>query len=137
VSAPKPEQALPAAKWLPIIDAAGITPPGLADAKTQRARAIKVGQWLSAKVGREMPVSISGRDGKAVLRVFGARANEKRYYIEVTWNQAQASDLPTESKRRSESPKIKAKAKVKTKTKPTTEMKGRTKPTTEGNDENW
>lgn len=117
----------------PILDAAGLTPQALADAKTPHAKAIKLGQWLSAKVGREMPVCVGGRNGKAVLRVIGARANEKRYYLEITWDRAQKPDLPEVPDGGTSKPKKKEKTSGKHKT--TTKPAGNRK--TGGNDEEW
>jgi hypothetical protein len=128
----KPDRALPAAKWVPILDAAGLTPQALADAKTPHAKAIKLGQWLSAKVGREMPVCVGGRNGKAVLRVIGARANEKRYYVEITWDRAQKPDLPKAPDGGTSRPK---KEKLSGKHKVVTKPAGKRK--TGGNDEEW
>lgn len=133
-SNPNLERALPAAKWIPILDAAGITPQALADAKTPHARAIKIGQWLSAKVGRETPVCVGGRNGTAVLRVIGARANEKRYYFEVTWDSARP---PKPSPPKGESSRAKKKGKQseehKAKAKPASKHKHKAG----GNDEKW
>jgi len=130
---PHPDRALPAAKWLPILDAAGLTPQSLADAKTPHARAIKLGQWLSAKVGRELRVCIRGRNGKAVLRVIGARANEKRYYVEITWDRAQKPAPPKALKGSVSKPKKKEKSSGKHKavTKPAGKHKSG------GNEEEW
>ena len=129
----KPDRALPAAKWVPILDAAGLTPQALADAKTPHARAIKLGQWLSAKVGREMPVCVGGRNGKAVLRAIGARANEKRYYVEITWDRAQEPVPPKALKGGVSKPKKKEESSGKHKavTKPAGKHKSG------GNDEKW
>jgi len=54
--------------------------------QSTRARAIKVGQFLAPKVGREVPVEVDGRAGKAVLRVEEGRAKERRYYFEFSWD---------------------------------------------------
>ncbi len=133
-STPKPERALPAAKWVPIFDAAGIAPPAPGDAKTPHARAIKVGQWLSAKVGRETPVCIKGRHGKAVLRVIGVRSNEKRYYFEVTWDSVPP---PEPSPPKAKTPKPKKKAKQSEENKAKAKPAGKHKHKAGGNDEEW
>jgi len=132
---PVPEPALPAMQWLPILDAAGLTPPTLGDAKTPHARAIKLGQWLSAKVGREIPVCFRDRNGKAVLRVIGVRANEKRYYFEITW------DDPTPARGATAEPEKKRKTGDEGKRKKplphTPSQKGEHKRRDVGNDEEW
>ena len=53
----------------------------------QRARAIKIGQFLSPLVGREVPIQAGGKTGKAVLRVEPGRSKERRYYAVVTWDE--------------------------------------------------
>ncbi|MBP3957796.1 hypothetical protein J8F10_21295 [Gemmata sp. G18] len=131
---PNPARALPAAKWVPILDAAGLTPQAFADAKTPHARAIKIGQWLSAKVGRETPVHVGGRNGTAVLRVIGARANEKRYYFEVTWDSAAPAALPPPPKGEPSKTKKKPKQNEKHKAKARPSAKHKHKA---GNDEAW
>lgn len=133
-AAAEPERGLPAAKWLPILAAAGISPPALDDAKTPHAKAIKLGLWLSAKVGREIPVCVRGRRGKAVLRAIKSRSRETQYRVEVTWERAQVPES---------TPPVKV---VKTATKkenPSAKGHAVPKPpavrkhTTGGNDEEW
>ena len=134
-STPKPERALPAAKWVPILEAAGLALSVLGDAKTPHARAIKLGQWLSAKVGREMPVCVGGRNGKAVLRVIGARANEKRYYFEVILESApQPEPAPAH---KAKTPKLKKKAKQNEKHKIASKPTGKHKHNVGGDEERW
>jgi hypothetical protein len=129
---------------VPILVAAGLSPPGIDDAKTPHAKAIKLGQWLGAKVGREIPVCVRGRNGKAVLRVVKGRSRETQYYIEVTWEQAKTWEQaeapePPPTKAVKPSPKKeKPPAKGNAASKPTVpkSMVGR-KPATGGNDEEW
>jgi len=111
---PQPERGLPAAKWIPVFDVAGVVPPSFVDAKTPHAKTIKVGQWLSSKVGRELPISVNGRTGKAVLRVIGARANEKRYYFEITWATAVQPQPAPPAGKVTATPKKSKKSKLKT-----------------------
>ena len=80
------QQKQPAADWLPHFERAGILQDELLACKSERSKAIKLGQFLSPKVGREVPVQVGGRTGKAVLRVEQDRAKTKRYFIEVTWD---------------------------------------------------
>lgn len=64
-----------AAKWLPVVQSAGVLTEMLGQAKNDQARAIAVGKFLSAKVGQEVPVTQGGRTGKAVLRSAGGPMN--------------------------------------------------------------
>jgi hypothetical protein len=74
------------AQWVKFFQRAGILGDALARATTDKARAIVVGKYLSARVGRTIPVCVVGRAGKATLRVIDGRAREKRYWIEVVWD---------------------------------------------------
>ena len=105
------------------------------DAKTPHTRAIKLGQWLSAKVGREIPVCVGGRNGNAVLRVIKGRSRETKYYVEVTWARAQKPQPPSPKKVAGVPPKKKETQKETPKT--ATKPAGTRKPTTSGNDEEW
>src|SRR5262245_40270960 len=75
-----------AAKWVPVVQSAGVLSEMLGQAKNDQARAIAVGKFLSGKVGQEVPVAHGGRTGKAVLRSAGGRARQKTYFFEVTWD---------------------------------------------------
>jgi hypothetical protein len=56
--------------------------------KSKRGRAIKIGQFLSPLVGREVLIEVKGRTGRAVLRVESHRSKAKRYFFEVTFDTA-------------------------------------------------
>lgn len=94
VPRPDPDRALPATKWVPLFDSAELLDSVAGDAKTPRARGIRLGQWLGARVGRVVPVCQGGRTGTAVLRAVALRANEKRYYFEVAWDESPPPDPP-------------------------------------------
>jgi hypothetical protein len=57
-------------------------------AKGNRARAIRIGNFLSPNVGREVPIEAKGRTGRAVLRLEEGRSKQKLYFFEVTWDDA-------------------------------------------------
>jgi hypothetical protein len=97
--------AIPAAKWLKFINAAGIEIPGLAEAKSERARSILLGKWLGVNVNRLIPVTHNGQEGNAYIRVIAMRSREKRYYVE--WLPAQTADeiaASSKTKRKSDHP---------------------------------
>ena len=85
MSEPKKDK-LPATDWLPYFKEAGIRVDELDQCKSEHSKAIKLGQFLSPKVGREVPVQVGGRTGRAVLRVEQDRAKTKLYYLEVRWD---------------------------------------------------
>ncbi len=89
---PDPDRALPATKWAPLFISAELLEAVVGDAKTPRARAIRLGQWLGARVGRPVAVCHDGRSGTATLRAVALRSNEKRYYFEVAWDESQPPD---------------------------------------------
>lgn len=79
-----PNRAWPAARWVPLLAAAGVDAAG--QARDESGVRKNVGRWLAARVGREFAFEHDGRTGTAALRSVTARANEKRYYLEVRWD---------------------------------------------------
>jgi hypothetical protein len=69
---------LPATGWLPIFTAANIL--------TDKGKSVKMGKFLTRNVDRRVPIQVNGRTGNATLKPDPCRANEKRYYFEVTWD---------------------------------------------------
>jgi hypothetical protein len=72
-----------AKEWVPLFAAAGVFKDRLA---TQSARACQtfVGTFLSGKTDRAVGISVGTASGTAVLRLNQVRANQRRYYFEVT-----------------------------------------------------
>jgi len=89
---------------VPLFTSAELLDAVAGDAKTPRARAIRLGQWLRARVGRAVPVCHGGRTGTAVLRAVPARAKEKRYYFEVAWDESPPPDPPPAGEAATEPP---------------------------------
>jgi hypothetical protein len=90
---PKPhDRARPPAQWVKYLERAGVLGDALTRANGDRAKAIATGKYLSAKVGRTIPICINDRTGTATLRFGEARAHEKRYWFEVVWNRDQPSE---------------------------------------------
>lgn len=86
MSKPK-KQKLPASEWLPYFEEAKVLAEELEKCKSERARAIKLGQFLGPMLGREVPVQVGDRTGKAVLRVEEKKhAKAKEYFFEVAWD---------------------------------------------------
>jgi hypothetical protein len=54
--------------------------------RSNRSRSIFIGKFLSSLVNRELPVTIKGRTGRAVLRVEEGRSNSRRYFVEYFWD---------------------------------------------------
>src|SRR5262249_18526216 len=73
--------------------------------QSAHARSVRIGNFLSRFVDREVPVAVKGRTGKATLRVHKGRARAKLYYFEVRWDAGQkqldlAPKTPLKKKRR-------------------------------------
>jgi hypothetical protein len=83
-----------AAGWESFFRKAGVRVEDLNASKSNRTRAIKIGQFLSPHVNREVPVQVKGRTGKAVLRAEEGRAKEKRYFFVVTWDDEPTASTP-------------------------------------------
>lgn len=140
----------PPKEWVPFFDKANIRADDLAACKSNKAKSIKIGLFLSPKVGRAVPIEVKGRTGKAVLRVEEGRAKEKRYYFVVTWDdkavdiQKGSKKLPKKDKKKQEqapqkkAPKKQVKAnKTAAAMKETRAKNKRAEGHTKGNDEDW
>ncbi len=64
----------------------------LESCKSNRAKAIKIGQFLGPVVGREVPIQVKGRTGKAILKSLDGRSGQKLYYAEIRWDRQQGSE---------------------------------------------
>jgi hypothetical protein len=127
-----------AAKWLPVVQSAGVLTEVLGQAKNDQARAIAVGKFLSAKVGQEIPVTQGGRTGKAVLRSAGGRARQKTYYFEVVCDApptAPAPAVPGAARHKGEPSRRKKSKKQKPRPEKLAAKSKRAR--TGGNDEQW
>ena len=58
---------LPAGKWESLFKKVGIEKEKLETTKSEAARRTIIGNFLSQNVGREVPIEINGRTGKATL----------------------------------------------------------------------
>jgi hypothetical protein len=120
-----------ASKWLSLAQPAGVLSDQLGQAKNDQARAIALGKFLGGKVGREIPLAVGKKTGKAVLRATPGRSRQTGYYFEITWDTPMTDDPKPDGKKK----KKKDEAVVKgQKTKPKPKLAG---PTGGGNDEGW
>jgi hypothetical protein len=76
-----------AGDWVDLFVGAGVRADELIGPGGTRSKSIKIGQFFTPLVGREVPIEVKGRRGTAVLRAEMGRAKEKRYYFEVRWEQ--------------------------------------------------
>jgi hypothetical protein len=81
--------------WEPVFAKAGVLVEELAATKSSRGRATKIGQFFGPLLGREVPIQVKGRTGKAVLRVDEGRAKERRYVFEISWDGVATYDTPS------------------------------------------
>jgi hypothetical protein len=120
------------AGWVRFAEMAGVCADALGHARSDRAKAIVVGKFLSGKVGREIPVKVSGRQARAVLKVIEGRARERRYYFEVVFETDDA-DGAGSGKRRQKGPATDSNATSRGQRASST----RRKPAANGNSEDW
>lgn len=74
-----------AGEWEQLFVQAGVRVEELTNSKSSRAKAVKIGQFFSPLVARQVPIEVQGRPGTATLRMVSGRGNEKRYYFEIRW----------------------------------------------------
>lgn len=79
-------QGLPAREWESLFTKAGIEKDRLEAAKSAKARATILGNFLAQHVGREVPIEINGKSGTATLCMELGRAKSKNYYFKVRWD---------------------------------------------------
>ena len=89
-STPKSDPGLSAKGFEDIFQKAGVLADGLDGAKSAAAKATRIGKFLAPNVGREVPISVNGRSGKAKLCMSQVRSNQKLYHFEVRWDGPEA-----------------------------------------------
>ena len=89
-----PGRKLTPTDWAPYFRSANVLTEDMEGSKGTKARAIRIGQFLSPKVGRQVPIQVDKLEGKATLRSVTGRAKEKRYWLEVEWDDAAATAPP-------------------------------------------
>ena len=77
---------LPAGEFEKIFLKAYVLTDALSNAKSAKSKATKIGNFLTSKVGREVPINVNGRTGKATLCMRQGRARQKVYFFEVLWD---------------------------------------------------
>src|SRR5208282_5306019 len=82
----------------------------LNNAKSQHAKSILIGRFLSPLVDREVTIRAKGRTGKAVLKSIPARAGQKLLYAEVHWDDD--ADEGTDATAKKQTPVNDAKTKI-------------------------
>lgn len=76
----------PAAKWLPHFGRADVLTKVLAEARSEKAKAVLVGKFLGQNLNCPVPILVDGRSGTATLRVEQGRSKSKLYHFEVEWD---------------------------------------------------
>ena len=81
------QKAIPAGKWEILFKKASIEKEKLEVAMSERGRSTIIGNFLSQNVGREVPIEINSRTGKATLRMVLGSGKQKRYFFEILWDE--------------------------------------------------
>jgi hypothetical protein len=79
-------------QWQEYFRRAGILVEVLDAAKSGQARATILGNFLSQNQGREVPITIGGRTGRARLCVEEGGKRQRRYYFQIAWDEAPPPD---------------------------------------------
>jgi hypothetical protein len=79
-------QKLTSKGWEKYFKSANVLVQELDACKSNRAKAIKIGHFLSRNVDRAVTIEVDGRTGRAILRVKAGRSKEKYYYFDVIWD---------------------------------------------------
>jgi hypothetical protein len=87
---------LPPSKWEDIFRRAKVQVEALDAARSERARATLLGNFLSQNIDREVPIEIKDRTGKARLLAVDAGKNQRRYWFEITWDEERPADVRQE-----------------------------------------
>jgi hypothetical protein len=109
--------------WEPYFRRAKVRVEDLDACKSNRAKAIKIGRFLSPNVNRPVPIECAGRRGKAVLRMEERRAKGKYYFFEVIWEADKTTDKEASKNVRTKKAPTTAERKKVTKAKPANSTK--------------
>ena len=90
------EFGLSPSKWEDMFRRAKVQVEALDAAKSERARATLLGSFLSQNIGREVPIEVKGRTGKARLLAVDAGKKQRRYWFEITWDEERPADVRQE-----------------------------------------
>ena len=83
-------------EWEDLFRRAKVQVEALDAARSERARATLLGSFLSQNIGREVPIEVKGRTGKARLLAVDAGKKQRRYWFEITWDEEQPADVRQE-----------------------------------------
>jgi hypothetical protein len=87
----------PASKWEALFKKVGVETDRLDAARSEKARMTILGNFLAQNVGREVPIEVKGRTGKATLRMNVGRGRQKHYHFEIVWDEPSTRE-PDKSK---------------------------------------
>lgn len=73
----------PANAWETVFRSADVLTDELANAKSQRGKATRIGSFLGQHQGRDVPIEQDGNSGTAQLRIISGRARQKLYFFEI------------------------------------------------------
>ena len=83
---------LPPGQWEGHFRTAGVLVEELDGARSAQARATILGNFLSQNQGREVPIQVGDRSGRARLCVAGGDGKPRRYYFAIAWDDTRESD---------------------------------------------
>lgn len=64
---------------------------------SERAKSIRIGNYLGSMVGRQLPIEVMGLSGRAVLHRRQERSRTNLYYFELSWDSATANNSTGDS----------------------------------------
>ena len=71
---------------LRFFQASGVLAAELEAAASERAKSIRIGQFLAKQIGRTAEVEVGGKTGKATLRCTNGAARKTEYHFEIGWD---------------------------------------------------
>jgi hypothetical protein len=83
---------LPPGQWEHHFRTARVLVEELDGARSAQGRATILGNYLSQYQGREVPIKVGDRSGRARLRVAGGEGKPRRYYFEIAWDNPSNTD---------------------------------------------
>jgi len=81
-------------EWLPIFRDVRLRQAELTAAGAERAQAAIVGKFFSSRIGRVVPVHVGDKTGNATVWVQPGRSRQRRYWIEISWNDTVTTPTP-------------------------------------------
>jgi hypothetical protein len=75
-------------EWLPLFRDARLLQKELHESANDHAQTIAAGRFFGSRLGKTVPIQVGDKPARATLRVQPGRSRQRRYWFEITWEEA-------------------------------------------------